>query len=171
MNWHYGDKGNFEFLKLYGFILTDDSQPKSYSNYLDVTESGDDVQLAKVKRQIFKKKRMPFTLNENFDSEEVLELLIALRFKVFDDAENVKQLIYAKGSYYENNSIPVFSIDNEIKALKALEQLCTEALEAYPNNLADDITIRDSDLSRNARNALELVIEEKLLLTKMLAWV
>ena len=67
--------------------------------------------------------------------------------------------------------MPPFSIDNETKALKALDQICTEALEAYPTNLAYDIKRRDSDLSRNARNALELVIEEKQLLTQMLVWV
>ena len=28
--WHYGNKGNFEFLKLYGFVLTDGTQPLTY---------------------------------------------------------------------------------------------------------------------------------------------
>ena len=31
VNWHYGRKGNIEFLTLYGFVCTDGSQPKSFT--------------------------------------------------------------------------------------------------------------------------------------------
>ena len=88
LNWHYGDKGNFEFLKLYGFVLSDRSQLKSYSSHLDLFELVGDVQLVKVKRQILKRESMAYTLIEDFDSEEVMQLLSVLRIKVFDDAEN-----------------------------------------------------------------------------------
>ena len=88
LNWDYGDKGNFEFLKLYGFVLTDGSQLKSYSGHLDLSELGGNVQLAKVKRQILKRERMAYVLSEDFDSEDVMQLLSVLRIKVFDDAEN-----------------------------------------------------------------------------------
>ena len=30
VNWNYGNKGNYEFLKRYGFVLTDGTQPISF---------------------------------------------------------------------------------------------------------------------------------------------
>ena len=61
LNWHYGDKGNFEFLKLYGFILTDGSQLKRYYGHLDMSElGGGNDQMTKVKKQILKLERIAY---------------------------------------------------------------------------------------------------------------
>ena len=66
--WHYTDKGNYEFLKLYGFVLTDGTQPKSYKFFVDMKkpELSESQELLAVWKG---KSRLKFDVDEEIDSE------------------------------------------------------------------------------------------------------
>ena len=80
--WNYTDKGNYEFLKLYGFILLDGTQPKSYKFFVDLKkpESSEPPTLSQelddMKKELLAvwkgKSRLKFDVNEDFDSEKLM---------------------------------------------------------------------------------------------------
>ena len=77
--WNYGDKGNYEFLKLYGFILVDGTQPKSFKFFVDLEKlwqaepSNTPQELEDVKKELYSvwkgKSRVKFNIGEDFDSD------------------------------------------------------------------------------------------------------
>ena len=122
--WNYGDKGNYEFLKLYGFILVDGTQPKKYRFFVDLEKpwqaepSNTPQELQNVKKELYAvwkgKNRVKFEVGEDFDSDTLKQLVAYLRIEVFDDVENLDALTAIKSQYLESKTCPPISTENEL---------------------------------------------------------
>ena len=82
------------------------------------------------------KTRVKFEVNEDFDSEKLMQLVAYLRIDVFDDAENLQELEAIKSLYLESKTCPPISKENELKAFTQLRKMCIKALKQYPTTLS-----------------------------------
>ena len=93
LNWNYGDKGNYELLKMYGFVMTDGTQPMTTVIYVDLSDLGEPEELHKLKTKMLpRKKAMVAKLSEDLDSNELMKMVSTMRIKVFDDVTRIDSL-------------------------------------------------------------------------------
>ena len=168
----YGKKTNSRFLLNYGFAL-DNNDMGEYQLSLVFNN---EYPLFEIKSILINNELdfiRIFTLNNNCQDSQILELISYLRFLLYDGKINdlIKAILDKKGTINEELIINYYFLypinkDIEIKVLKKIKFLCEQALTRYPTTLKEDQKIYDEnrnkkDFDFNYRNCLLLLINEK----------
>ena len=78
---------------LYGFVLTDGTQPRTRYIHVDLSDLGVSEELKSIKSEMFQhKKKIMRNLSDDLDSSDMMKLISAMRIKVFDEGSDVEHL-------------------------------------------------------------------------------
>jgi len=104
-------------------------------------------------------KTWKFQVNE-FDSNEMNQLLSFLRILLIDEEENQMDAAKKMAFYKENKYLPPLSSRNEKKVLDLFMNMSVATYNRYPRTLEADKELLENDLeiSQNVRNALRITI-------------
>ena len=144
-------------LTKYGFT-TEKKNPNKMKIEFTASLLDDDPMLEK-KISFTGGKQWKFLVNE-FDSNEMNQLLSFLRILLIDGEENQVDAAKKMAFYKENKYLPPLSSRNEKKVLDLFMNMCVASYNRYPRTLEADKEILefDTDISQNVDNALRVVI-------------
>ena len=144
----------------YGFVA-EKKNPNTMKIDFLVSLLDNDPMMEK-KLSIVGNKTWKMTINE-FDSNEMNQLLSFLRIKLIDEDDYSVETGKKMAFYKEKKYLPPLSSRNEKKVLDLFQNMCVELYNKYDRTLEADRELLENELelSYNVRNALRITIAEK----------
>ena len=180
----YGKKPNSSYLLNYGFTIEHNEEYNEYP--LTLILNRDSCELFSIKEDFIKSElgyERTFNITHHLYDSNVIDLFSYLRFVCFDNEDNIQLLFdeIRKGqdyTYINQKAIPLFYhiepfvIENELKVLHRLKEICQCELTNYQSSYEDDIEILNgqTQLIYNQRNCIIIRISEKEILLFYIAF-
>ena len=178
----YGKKPNSSYLLNYGFTIDNNEENNEYPLTLILNRNS--CELFSLKENFINSElgyERTFNITHQLYDANVIDLFSYLRFVCFDNEDNIQLLFdeIRKGqdyTYLNPKAIPLFyhiepfSIENELKVLNRLKEICQCELTNYHTSYEEDIEILNGELTYNQRNCIIIRMSEKEILLFYIAF-